>query len=265
MLLPGGKSFDRAILGRTGREVCRLGVASSYGAPAEAVERAFERGVNYIYWGSRRTRAFARALRNLAPHRDRFLLVLQTYSRVASLVGWSVELALRELRFDYCDILLLGLWNRPAWPRIVDAARKLMERGLVRHLALSTHKRPLIPQLANGSDFDVFHVRYNAKHTGAERDVFPHLPAENRPGIVSFTATSWGQLLRRRRVPKSERVPTAGDCYRFVLSNAAVDVCLTAPANAAQMDHALEALGKGPLSGEEMAWMRRVGGAMHGE
>ena len=42
------------ILGRTGLEVGRLGVACSYGAPTAAFEEAFEQGVNYFYWGSMR-------------------------------------------------------------------------------------------------------------------------------------------------------------------------------------------------------------------
>ena len=43
-------------LGRTGLNVGRLGVAASYGAPAEAFEEAFERGCNYFYIGSGRHR-----------------------------------------------------------------------------------------------------------------------------------------------------------------------------------------------------------------
>jgi aryl-alcohol dehydrogenase-like predicted oxidoreductase len=119
--------------------------------------------------------------------------------------------------------------------------------------------------MAGHPDFDVFHLRYNAVHTGAERDVFPHLPAENGPGIVSFTATNWRQLLGHRRIPKTERIPASGDCYRFVLTNPAVDVCLTGPANAGQMDCALAALRRGRLSEEELAWMRRVGSAIYGK
>ena len=45
---------DKRILGKTGLRVGRLGVACSYGAPTEAFEEAFERGVNYFYWGSMR-------------------------------------------------------------------------------------------------------------------------------------------------------------------------------------------------------------------
>jgi hypothetical protein len=63
-------SFTRAILGRTGIEVGRLGLASSYGAPSTAVEQAFDHGVNYFYWGSLRRNPFGDGLRALAPRRD---------------------------------------------------------------------------------------------------------------------------------------------------------------------------------------------------
>jgi aryl-alcohol dehydrogenase-like predicted oxidoreductase len=121
--------------------------------------------------------------------------LLQSYSPVAALLAPSVERALRALHFDYTDVLLLGMWNRAVPPRILDACRKLRERRLVRRLAVSTHKRPLIARLAADPDFDIFHVRYNAVHRGAEREVFPLLPEQNPPGLVAFTATSWRQLL----------------------------------------------------------------------
>ena len=257
--------FEERTLGRTGLRVGRLGVAASYGVPTAAVERAFERGVNYLYWGSLRRGAFAQALRNLASKRDRFVLVVQSYSRFPSLLQRSVELALRHLRMDHADILLLGLWNKPVSSRILDASRDLRERGLARFLAVSTHQRPLVPQLAAHSDIDVIHFRYNAAHPGAEADIFPHLPTAARPGMVSFTATSWGQLLKPSRIPPGERVPTASDCYRFVLARPEVDVCLTGPANAAQLDEALRALERGPMDDAELAWMRRVGAAVSGK
>ncbi len=258
-------AFSTSVLGRTGRQVCRLGMAASYGVPASAVEHAFHNGVNYLYWGSRRTEAFGQALRNLRRERERMVLVIQSYSRSASLMGWSVERALRSLDFDYCDVLLLGLWQRQPWHRLLEAGLKLRERGLVRHLALSTHRRPLVPEMAAHPDFDVFHVRYNAVHRGAEREVFPRLLDENRPGIVSFTATSWRQLLNSRRIPKQEKKPTAGDCYRFVLTQPVVDVCLSGPASRAQVDEALAALRRGPMDEGELDWMRRVGSAIYGK
>ena len=72
------------------------------------------------------------------------VLALQSYSRVAALMAPSVEMALRKLNFDYADVLLLGLWNHIPPQRILDASAKLRERGLVRHIAISTHHRPLV-------------------------------------------------------------------------------------------------------------------------
>jgi len=255
--------FDRAILGRTGIEVGRLGLASSYGAPAGVVEQAFDHGMNYFYWGSLRRHPFGEGLRRLAGRRDRFLLVLQSYSRIAALVGPSVERALRALHFDYTDVLLLGLWNGAIPPRILDAGRRLRERGLVRHLAVSTHNRSQIARLAPDLQFDIFHVRYNAVHRGAEHEVFANLPAQNPPGLVSFTATSWRQLLARKNIPRGEEIPTAADCYRFVLTQPAVNICMTGPANETQFQHALEALRRGPMTDGELHWMRRVGDAIY--
>jgi aryl-alcohol dehydrogenase-like predicted oxidoreductase len=255
---------ERRTLGRTGLEVGRLGMAASFGVPAAAVERAFERGVNYLYWGTLRRGPFGQALRNLKPQRDRMVLVLQSYSRLAALLAPSVEIALRKLNFDHADVLLLGLWNNKPPTPILEAANRLRERGLVRHIAISTHQRPLVAELNADPGVSIVHVRYNAVHKGAESEVFPLLLSNGAgPGIVAFTATSWRQLLNPKRIPPGERVPTATDCYRFVLSNSAVDVCMTGPANAAQSDDALRALDLGPLSTEEQAWMRRVGDFIH--
>lgn len=258
--------MDSLVLGRTGLSVCRMGLSAGYGLKLStaAVERAFDHGINYLYWGSMRWAGFGRALANLKPRRERMVLVLQSYSRLASLVSWSVERALRRIGYDYADVLLLGMWNHKVPSRILDAARRARDCGLVRHIAVSSHNRRLIPRLARESDLGILHLRYNAAHPGAETDIFPHLPpAGERPGIVVFTATSWAQLMNPRRVPAGERVPTAADCYRFVLSNPAVDVCMAGPKNDEQASAALDALRLGALNEEELAWMRRVGRAVH--
>jgi aryl-alcohol dehydrogenase-like predicted oxidoreductase len=255
--------FQPRTLGRTGLTVGPIGLASSYGAPAETVPWAFDLGVRYFYWGSIRRNRFAKGLGELGSKRDQYALVIQTYSRIAALIPGSLERALRSVQNDYADVVLLGLWNHPPPARILDACLKLKDRGLVRHIALSTHKRPLIPELSPSSPYEIFHVRYNAVHRGAEREVFQMLPEQNRPGIVSFTATSWKQLLDGKRTPPGERTPTASDCYRFVLSNAAVDVCMAAPATSAESKDIARAVEQGPMTAEELAWMNRVGKAIY--
>ena len=116
---------------------------------------------------------------------------------------------------------------------------------------------------------DAFMLRYNAKHPGAEQDVFPHLDAR-RPLVISYTATSWGQLLRPVRGLEMPPWPgslrsappptlTAGLCYRFCLTSPHVHVALTGPKDRTQLDANLDALETGPLSADEEAWIRDYG------
>ncbi len=251
--------FALRTLGRTRITVGALGLSASYGAGADDVELAFDRGVNYFYWGSFRRAGFGEGLRRLAPQRDRYALVMQSYTRMASLLGTSLDRALKTLNASHADVLLLGYWNRKPPPtRILDATLDLQRRGRIRHLAISSHKRVMVPELAADPRIGVVHFRYNAAHPGAERDIFPHLP-EPRAGMVAFTATSWGQLLDPKRTPAGERTPTATDCYRFVLSQPAVDLCMTGTSNLEQTKQALKALELGPMDPSELDWMKRVG------
>lgn len=259
---------DRVRLGRTGLEVGPLAVASSYGVPAHAIEKAFhERGVNLFYWGSIRRGGMREAIRNLARGgRERIAVALQSYDRTGVLMPLTFERGLRSLGIGWADLLILGWHNRTPSPRVLDAALELKERGRVRFIAMSGHHRPLFAELARqgaGSPIDVLMVRYNAAHRGAEAEVFPHLPGEGRPGILCYTATRWGHLLKPARMPEGETPLSAADCYRFVLTHPAVDVCMSGPASAIELDQALEALDGGPMGEEELARARRIGDHVH--
>lgn len=254
----------RRVLGATGREVGPIGLGSSYGLPGREVERAFERGVDFFLWGSRRRGDFGRGVREVArKDRARATIAIQTYARAAWTMPGSVERALRELGTDYVDILCLAWWNGVPPARIVDRAVALRDSGKVRHLMISCHERPTFARFVDDGRYDALMLRYNAAHPGAEREVFPFVDAagsrERRPGVVAFTATRWGTLLHPRFTPEGERTPSASDCYRFALSHPTVDVCLSGPRDAAELDEALAAVERGPLDEAEMAWMRRVG------
>ena len=96
-------------------------------------------------------------------------------------------------------------------------------------------------------------------------DIFPFLGSFN-PGVISYTATRWSYLLRRpRTLPKNTRVPTAGDCYRFVLSDPHVHAVLTAPRNERQLRENIEAVKKGPLGEDDMKFMREFGDVVHNQ
>jgi aryl-alcohol dehydrogenase-like predicted oxidoreductase len=253
-------------VGRTGLEVGPLGVAGGYGVDERSLLRAFDRGVNYWYHGSLRRDGMTKAIRTLVSsgQRDRLVLVLQSYSRFGWLLERTLTRGLTQLGADRADVLLLGWHNGPLSERLWERVERLRERGLFRHVAISSHSRPVFVGLAADPRCGILQIRYNAAHTGAERDVFPHLPTSGRPGIVAYTATSWGQLLSPRRMPQGEAPLRGRDCYRFVLSNADFNVCMTGPKDASEMDEALAALDAGPLGPDEEARFRRIGQHIHG-
>jgi aryl-alcohol dehydrogenase-like predicted oxidoreductase len=253
----------RVVLGRSGLSVSKLGLGSSFKAPTSAYREAFDQGVNYFYWGSLRRNAMKQAVREIsADQRDELVVVLQSYSRVAGLLELFVERGLRELALERAEVLLLGWHNKPPSRRVLDAALRLREKGRIGCIALSTHHRRLLPTLLDDDRYAIWHVRYNAVHRGAEREVFSCLegraPSE-RPGMVTYTTTRWGDLCNPEKTPSGERTPTGTDCYRFAISNPAVDLCLAGPDSAEEMKQALEALEAGPMDEDELAWMRRVG------
>lgn len=253
-------------LGRTGLEVSRLGLASGYNAPADAVHRAMdEYGINYFYWDRRRP-VMASAIREIArTRRPEMHIAVQSYDHLGFWIKGSVERALKKLGIDYADILYLGWYGSMPSGRVMEAAQKLKECGKVRFLGFTGHNREFHGQMAKDphSSFDVQMVRYNAAHRGAERDVFDGLQ-ENRPGIVTYTATRWGKLLDPNKMPPGEPPLSPSDCYRFVLSNPSVDICLMGPRTMDEFKEGIKALEEGPLSEEEMERVRRIGDFVHG-
>jgi len=157
--------------------------------------------------------------------------------------------------------LCLAYRNEGLDPRVLDAGRALVDRGVVRGLMVSSHDRPTLVALADNDALGALMVRYSAAHRGAESAVLPAAREHGRP-VVAYTATRWGSLLDPASLPPNEPRPRASDCYRFVLSHPAVASCLFGPADRDEMLEALAALERGPMSEDELAWMRRVGDAV---
>jgi aryl-alcohol dehydrogenase-like predicted oxidoreductase len=255
-----------SVLGRTGRIVFRLGLSGSYHPGEATLHAGLDAGMNYVlwYWWQK---DMARVLREVFPAR-REQIILAT--GVNNLGNWAVrrglEACLRTLKTDYIDIFqIFWVGTDGLKPQTLDLLRRYQEDGKIRHIAISTHNRCYAAELVRQGVLDVVMTRYNAAHRGAEEDLFPQLPASN-PGVVSYTATCWKELLQRPQGwPKDGPQPAAGDCYRFVLSNPNVDVGLTAPASRRELEENLAAVARGPLDPDEMAFMHGFGDAVYQE
>ena len=261
------QDFLHTTLGKTGIAVHRLGLSATYRPGKRAIYRALDEGVNYFFlYGF--DRQMVRVLRDvLRSNREKYVVATGAYNYIwwRQNIRRTLEKRLRQLGTDYIDVFhFLGVMKSREFPaQVLEELQSLREEGRVRAIAISTHDRKLAGELAARGALDVLMIRYNAAHRGAEQDIFPHLALSN-PGVVSYTATRWRRLLQRPRGwPKDGRVPTPGLCYRFVLSNPHVHVCLNAPSNEKQLAENLAAVRQGPLDEEDMQFMREFGEGVH--
>jgi aryl-alcohol dehydrogenase-like predicted oxidoreductase len=248
-----------------GKRVHRLGLSPSNGLDEDGMREGLERGANYIFWNPAKQFLNTIIRDVVVPNREKYILATgPILGYFAGSVRRATEKALRVSGSDYIDVLQVFWVNRMSLlsKSVLDEMVKLRDEGKVRAIGISTHDRKRAGRLAEESPLSMFMIRYNAAHPGAEVDIFPHLE-RRKPMVVAYTATSWRKLLR---APKgwTGKVATPGDCYRFCLSNPHVDVVLTAPKTVEQLRENLVALEKGPLSPDEMTWMRDLGRAVHG-
>ncbi len=262
--------YSRTKLPVVGKTVFRMGVAGSYGIDSSDIRWAAEHGVNYWLWG----RGFGKVTDGI-----REVIRHEREQHVVGMLGWGffgwqvrrgVEDSLRKLGTDYLDVFKLGWLGRTSIysAGIIDTLLKLKRERKILSIGTSIHDRKRAGRLALDSGIDLFMIRYNAKHPGAEQDIFPHLPTRN-PAVVGYTALAWGQLIRPLKGIVMPPWPGGGEfkgpplspelCYRFVLANPNVHVVLTGPQNRGQLRQNLDAVTRGPLAPEELNWVRQYG------
>jgi aryl-alcohol dehydrogenase-like predicted oxidoreductase len=257
------QDFLRGPLGKLGSPVCRIGLSATYRPGRATVHKALDEGLNYFFFFGIDNQMTGVLREAIPARRDQYVLATGAYNYIFAHQNLrrTLEKRLRQARTDYIDVFhFLGVTNPKQFtPRVREELQAVRESGLVRAVSISTHDRKFAVELAREGVLDAMMIRYNAAHRGAETEIFPHLPDSN-PAVVSFTATRWRFLVRRPRgYPKDGRIPTAGMCYRFVLSNPAVHVCLMAPSNLKQFESNLAEIRRGPLAADEMRFMRDFG------
>ena len=259
--------FLHSTLGRTGIPVCRLGLSGSYWPGQRTFDLALDEGVNYFFACGIDFQT-VRALRGLsAGRREEVVIATGAYNFVWARqdLKKALERRLRQLGTDYIDTFhFLGVMKpKHMTPRVMDQLQELRSDPRVKAVSISCHDRKFAGQLVADGKLDCIMARYNAAHRGAESEIIPALERHGT-AMISYTATRWGYLIRRsRHWPKERPIPTPGQCYRFVLSNPAVSVCLNLPSNERQFRENLAAVRLGPLPEDEMRFMREYGDVVH--
>jgi len=255
-------SLVKRVLGKTGIEICPVGLAGSFGADADTVERGFhELGVNYFFLTNRMKGAIEGVKRLVkSGHRDRIVVAAGASIPTGGSVRREFEKTAKLLGVETIDVFHL-FWVQYHWyvtGKTWPAMRALKEEGKARALAISCHDRKMARSLVDELDLDALMIRYNAAHRGAEREIFETL-GERRPGVVAYTATRWGKLLK----PLGELGPMTGpECYRFALGHPKVDVVLSGASSFEELKQNVEGASLGPLPEERLAEIKRFGDAV---
>ncbi len=290
------KNATHVRLGRSGLEVCRIGLGGGNSIGPEDVEYAVSRGVNYLFTSLdlhapmyQRSWPAIRRIKQ-GPRRDEVVLVVCSYVADAEKIGAMLLDQLYALRLDHVDVFQWGwvtqandpaalitvadaaLRRNPVFASMVakrlqiaeQVARELQSRGYARHLAISTHDRAVARAVLDDPRLDILMVRYNVAHRGAEDDVFAYLPdeRETRPGIVTFNSAHDARGLLTRLppgLPEGLYQPEVADLYRFCLDQPDVDVLLTGPGTRAELDAALAVLERPEQSARLRTYLENYG------
>jgi aryl-alcohol dehydrogenase-like predicted oxidoreductase len=263
--------FEFRVLPVIEKQVFRMGIAGNYGINSSDVKWAAEHGANYWVWGSSFKKVTAGIKEVIRKDREKNVVALLGWGFFGWQVRQSVEKALRKLNTDYLDVFKLGWLGRTSTysQGVIDSLLKLKQEGKIKAIGTSIHDRKRAGKLALDSELDLLMIRYNAKHTGAEVDIFPHLKKRN-PSVISYTALAWQQLIKPMKdleMPpwpdnkEEAKIPplTPELCYRFVLSNPYVHLVLTGPKNREQLMMNFRAIQQGALTPEELDWIREYG------
>jgi aryl-alcohol dehydrogenase-like predicted oxidoreductase len=239
-----------------------MGISGHYGLPVEGFVRAYEAGVNLLFWEPN-YRTLTDFFARLGPSdRGAIHLLAGTFEANGQRIQRDVERVLRALKVERIAVFLL-FWVQ-SWQRVTPDVRQTLDRlqaqGKIAAYGLSTHSRPLALE-ALEAGWDPVMVRHSAAHRGAEEQIFPRA-AERGTSLITFSNTCYGRLLEPYNgMPP----PSAADCYRYAMMQPAVRACLSAPASLAQLEENLTALRDPVLPDDRRQYLQAFGASLYAE
>ena len=225
-----------------------LGLAGNPNMEKGCVTAAYDAGINYFFFYNQSYPTLIGELKSLlCDNRESIVVATGSESRNLKTLRTYLDQIRRQLEVDTVDVfyaeyvapgddteMLLGAGG------VFDELHQWKAEGLIRYVGATTHNRPMAVELVESGRLDVLMHRYNMAHRGAEKQVLPAALNAEIP-VVAFTCTRWGSLLTGHQ-DWDGPVPSAANCYQYVLHHPAVHIALTAPTTLAQLEENLIAL-----------------------
>ncbi|MDE2889570.1 MAG: aldo/keto reductase [Gemmatimonadota bacterium] len=255
-----------------GEPVRPLGLAGAPDSQSGFAPIAYGAGVNFLFFYGLNVDGMVDGVKRLLRRRrDEVFVATGTESRDPTRMRDYLDAVRETLDVDAVDLFFVE-YVSPADDLddvlgkggAVDEIRKWKDEGRVRYVGATAHSRPLSLSLIESGRIQVLMHRYNMAHRKSEDEVLPAAIDAGVP-VVAFTCTRWGSLLEGH-ADWPGQVPSAADCYRFVLRHPAVHVALTAPATESHLRENLTVLSdpREPAPEEMSAW-KAYGDLVYGE
>ena len=272
--------------GKTGIDMSALGFGAmrlpmtagenqevDYEKAVPILQRAMELGVNYIdtapgYCNRTSEIAVGKALKG---RRDKVYLSTKNPIEDASGDHWRerLESSLKKLDTDTIDFYhMWGISLETFRTKIdvkngpIDAARKALDEGLIRHLSFSFHDDPknMLPIIDSGYFSSVL-CQYNLLDRGNEEAIA--YASEKGLGVVIMGPVAGGRLGSPsesiRKMVGRNMESTAEMALRFVLANPNVNIALSGMSSIRQLEeNAKVASIEGPLTEAELRQVDRM-------
>ncbi|MDP6775996.1 MAG: aldo/keto reductase [Candidatus Latescibacteria bacterium] len=250
----------------------RLGLGANPDTGDGFAEVAYAAGVNFFFFYNLSFTGMLDGLERLVrDSRESVILATGTEKRNPSDMRADLDEARSRLGVDVID-LFYAQYISPSDDMeavlgkdgVIDEIARWRDEGKVRYVGATAHNRPLSVKLIESGRIDVLMHRYNMAHRGSEEQVLPAAIEAGVP-VAAFTCTRWGSLLEGH-ADWGGPVPSAADCYRYVLNHPAVQLAMMSPASPAHLEEDLCVLGDGGgADAEQIARWEAYGELVHGK
>jgi len=197
-------------LGKTHLEVSRVGfgglpIQRLQTSEAESVVRhAFDLGINFFDTARAYPTSEKRIGNALRSQRGRVVIATKTLARDGTAATADLRESLRALRTEYIDLWQLHNVSTikdydgvTAPGGALEAARRAVQRGDVRHVGLSSHSLEIADRAIRSGEFETVQVPFNTLSPEASVDTLP-CAASHNVGLIAMKPFAGGVIEEAR-------------------------------------------------------------------
>jgi predicted aldo/keto reductase-like oxidoreductase len=198
--------MKRAVLGKTGLEVNRLGfggIPIQRVAERQAVEvvvHAVESGVDFIDTSRAYTTSERRIGKALRRTKKKVVVASKSHGRTSNTILKDLETSLRELNLDYIDLYQAHfVRDEQAYNQVIssggalDGLRKAREKGVVGHIGITSHSLDLLDRILEDGLFETIMVCFSLLEPEALERIIPKA-LEKNVGVIAMKPFSGGVI-----------------------------------------------------------------------